>query len=485
MGTQTPTIDLETLRRDPIAFIEHPDFLGLTLDAFQKNVLRDESPTVVHVAGRGCGKTIELLSYGTWKAWTRQRACVVYMAAREIQVKRACEQVLGLVAGTELDESIVSHSTEKIKLTNGSVIHFLTGNSPVAARGLHRQLTRQGEPITEIVLLLDESKDIPREAMVASSLILASAPRDKRKRLVMGSAGATNNWFFDEYSLGLDPTEKFTSSHTTNALDVPRVDAELLAELEQKLTPIEYDAEVRGIFSEALNSFFGDFTDQAVVPEFTIPLEPLDGRPHDVEYSLGLDLSTSVRPGSDWTVFVVCERDWKEDKIRPCYISRFQYLDSAGVLEELQKIKRAYPGIKKLTTETFESMQLENMVGWGKDKVGIRLDRLAPTNQLQNIVFRHFLRLLRDGILDLPSDGENAKQLLKEMKQFQCAITPHGNMVFHAIEEGNAKDDIVYAMGYAIHGLRKRLPVARAGFRDGKGGFSPKRATKRWGGMYG
>ena len=52
------------------------------------------------------------------------------------------------------------------------------------------------------------------------------------------------------------------------------------------------------------------------------------------------------------------------------------------------------------------------------------------------------------------------------MKHFQCAVTEHGNIRFGAIESGNAKDDVVYALNWALWGLRREAPQkARAHYK--------------------
>ena len=73
-------IDPAKLRRNPVYFAER--LLNLKLHTFQKKVLRDKADTVVHVAGRGAGKTIEAAALIAWFIYTKPRALSLQWSAQ-------------------------------------------------------------------------------------------------------------------------------------------------------------------------------------------------------------------------------------------------------------------------------------------------------------------------------------------------------------------------------------------------------------------
>ena len=53
--------------------------------------------------------------------------------------------------------------------------------------------------------------------------------------------------------------------------------------------------------------------------------------------------SSSVRPGTDFTVLVVTARDWTGKAIRICEIRRFQYLSQQDLKAELRDLIEKRP----------------------------------------------------------------------------------------------------------------------------------------------
>jgi hypothetical protein len=480
--TKVSQTEVEKIRRDPAYFSEK--LLRNKLHDYQKAVLRDSHPSTVWVAGRGAGKTVVAMVWSLWKCFTEPGYKVCYIAARMGQGRIAWDVAMGMVSGTPLFNSITELSKERIKLTNGSEIVFIPGGNPVAARGFHNLMVREGEKEKGVAVIFDEAASVGRETWAAGVSIVATAPPEKTKKFVCGSPLGTDHWFYNEYLAGLDPEEKFTQSFHTSSEACPHIAPEFLEEHRAKLSPVEYNAEIKAEFQEALNSYFSAYVD-AALREYATPLR--FNSSDAVEYSLGVDLSQSARIGSDFTVLVVVERYWGGTRtefmnvgggevraairdvapyIRVADIRRHQYLDHAGLRAELADIVRKYPSIKKLTVETYESTQLEAICGYGRDKLNIRLNRLSPTNPLQREAFSYFHQLLRDGELELPMDGPHVKELLKELKGFAQTVTEHGNITFGAINEGGTKDDVVYALNWALWGLKKEPPrKAIAGYR--------------------
>ncbi len=85
--------------------------------------------------------------------------------------------------------------------------------------------------------------------------------------------------------------------------------------------------------------------------------------------------------------------------------------------------------------------------GW-HNRFRLRVNRLHPTNALQNEAFPYMHQLLRDGVLQLPTAGPHVPQLHKETKALTYRLTDAGNITYRAAD--GEKDDIVYALLWAI-----------------------------------
>jgi len=466
-------LDLDKVRRDPAYFAER--LLNVKLHGYQKAILRDTHATTVWVAGRGSGKTLIAMIWALWKCFTERNYRVCYIAARFGQAKIAQDVAMGMIAGTPLYSSITELSAERIRFSNGSTIHFIPGGNPVAARGFHNLIVREGEQETGIAVVIDEAACVPRDTYTAAVSIINTAAEGKGKKLIVGSPLGTNHWFHDEWLAGNDLFERHTKSFHTSSEAVPHVSRSFLDEHKTKLTPIEYRAEIMAQFQDALNSFFGDYIDKAV-KQYAIPLPALD----DCEYYLGIDMSTSARAGSDFTVLVVIERwrggtRWEPVKEESCvgrdvdrlvhvpeyvriaHLRRFQYLDFAGLKNEIRDIKRRFPNISRAFSETYESTQLRAIFDGGEG-LWMPFEQISPTNPLQREAFPYLHWLLREGILQLPAEGEHVTQLLKEFKSFQCKVTEAGNITYGGIAE--EKDDCIYALCWPLWGSKKHyLPL--------------------------
>jgi hypothetical protein len=455
-----------------VYFAKH--LLRYDVHRYQATVLRDDHPTTVWVAGRGAGKTYTAVTLALWKCYTILNYVVIYIAGRMQQARYAGDVALEMLQGTPLADDIVDQSSERIRFSNGATKYLVPGGNPLAARGWHNRLSRDGSPPPGVLVVLDEAATISRETRVAALGIVNTAPPGKGKLLEVGSPLGTNHWFFSEFTAGLDATEKHTASFQTPSTACPHIDQTRLAEWRAKMTPVEYGAEILAEFQESLDSYFGEFVAGAVTT-YSLPVRPVSG----LQYALGVDLSSSTRVGSDFTVLVVGARFWgsghspeylERDKlpqpepfIRICEILRFQYASQADLKRELKALCEKYPALYSGIVESYESTQLESFCrvveggeerSHGTGEVPLTLERVVASNPAQREAFGHAHQLMRDGILELPSDGPNVKQLLAELKGFTYRLTDTGNLTFGAADGG--KDDVVYATAWMLWALRHR-----------------------------
>jgi hypothetical protein len=452
-------------KKDPAYFADK--LLNFKMHQYQKAVLTDNHDTVVWAAGRGCGKTYTLMAGALWKCWTTPGFRIIYTAARFGQAKIAWDVAMSMLSGTPLMDDIVVLSAEKIELNNSSTIHFTPGGSHIALRGFHARYNRDGYG-PGVWMVVDEASFVHRDTFVAASSILVTAPKGKRRMFVTGSPQGMNSFFYAEYMAGVDPTEKYTSAHTTSAEGCPHIDADYLQQEKQKLSPAEYAAEIRAEFQEALGSFFAEYVDPAI-DQYELPWEPNEDDSR-WEYHLGVDLSGSTRVGSDFCCLVVAARRWpewgKEDEdsgeIRICEIVHSQHLNHESLKREVMRLERKY-NIYDGTAETYQGAQFEAFARvyvdgrWrsrGTEECEVKFNLIHPTNETKHESLGNFHHVLRDGILKLPCGGENAKTLLKEMKTFSYSTTDTGLIRYAAMD--GCHDDVVMACTYALEGLRHK-----------------------------
>ena len=475
-------IEKRRLKSDPCYFAR--EMLGFVPYRAQELVLRDQSPTTNWVAGRGCGKSYVALVYAYWKSFTEKNHVTVFVTSRFGQAKLANEIGLGLISGSPLADFVVESSTERTKFANGATIFYLGAGNSAAVRGFHNRYSRDGSP-PGICLIIDEAATTSRDLYAAALSVVNCAPPGRGKCLFVGSPLGQNHWFFGEYTAGLNKAELFTSAYHTPSTACPFVLPERLEEAKAKMSPIEYGAEILAEFQEQLDAFFGGYITPAIHPYKTPVLyHTLGGNEFRASYHLGLDLSTSARAGSDWTALVVIKRWWGgveqqfipidantdrvvEEHVEPYIqimdVRRFQVLPLEQLKNELHDLQRKYPRLQRVTTEWYESTQLDaicsgippDLDAWGAKPPGyfddmfrLSVNRLHPTNALQNEAFPYMHQLLRDRVLRLPSDGPNVPQLLRELRAMTYRVTDHGNIVYGACD--NEKDDVCYALLWAI-----------------------------------
>jgi hypothetical protein len=457
------------LRVDPVAARKDPAYFARTLlrydiHAYQESILRDDHQTTVWVAGRGVGKTYTAVTLALWCGFTNQNFVVIYISNRQQQAQYAGDVGLEMLQGTLLADDVYEKSATRTRFRNGSTIYLVPGGNPTAARGWHNRLSRDDAAPPGLLVVIDEAATISRDTYVAAQGILNTAPPGKGKMLIVGSPLGTNHWFYTEYQAGLDESQKHTKSFHTPSTASPHVDPARLDEWAEKMSPIEYGAEIGAQFQAALDSYFGEFIEPAI-DGYQLPL----GHTEDLQYSIGIDLSSSERIGSSFTALVVGCRDWPKENIdaqnysvRICEILRFQHISQESLAREIRLLTEKYPALWTGIVEAYESTQVEPIckVVHGAIEcsratdIPLTLEKLNPSNAAQREAFAHMHQLLRDGILSLPDSGPGAEELVSELKGFSYELTGAGNIRFGATSGG--KDDVVYATAWMLWDLRTR-----------------------------
>ena len=445
-------IDLQRAREDVAYF----SAVYLLLDGqhgrpklypFQLGVITDAAPTVVWSGGRQVGKTLAAVSYLIWRCWTESGHRAIYISYGQRQSPEVViEKVLGLIAGTPLERDLIRQSDDLIRVTNRSSIHFPPGQNPPAVRGLGAKLSRSGE-VSGVTVIEDEAHLIPDQTDLAAMSVINAAPEGAWKIFKLGSGGGMSGHFYRDYCAGLDPLNTSVKSFQTSAENVPHIPKSTLLEHKSKMTPTDYECEVRGNFIESISGFFAGHVEAAITP-YSLPWSPPEGW----QLCFALDLSSSERYGTDFTVLIVAARDWTGRRIRLCEIRRFQFLSQSDLAKEVREIERRYPCLYDAVAESYESLALQEV--FSTREVTLRLEIVNPSNPLQRESFSNFHRLLRNREVELPTSGDHVRELLRELRAFSYKITDAGNVTYSA--PSGQHDDLTYALNWCLYGLREK-----------------------------
>ena len=487
------TLSAETLRtlRDGFGefcrMVLHRDVHEKQLEVFD-----DPHRIRVFVGGRGAGKSSVGQMYCLWRAFREPRHVVVWISSAEEQSEHSGDILRDFLDGTPLEAYVADKSWERVRFTNGSTIYFLP-NSARRARGFHnrwsaqyaiqseknivRRLVKAAKRTPSITLVIDESAEVSEAVYTASTGVLTTSA-DSRA-LFMGSAKGKDCWFYREFVDGMEGAGE-TKSFVLSAEDCPWVDKAYLAEMKRKLDPATYAAEFLGQFSDALSAYFTREMVARATKEYAIP----SAHDPNYEYVVSCDLAPSERYGSDYAVVAVLGRHYTQAAdeatatdapIRLFYLARFQSLDHAGLKRELEHVKSAYPTLRRGITESFESQQFDALVKhvirrgqdpaetreyYGHGPLQITMEIINPTNPMQHEAFSGLHYLMREGQLELPSEGEHVKTLRAELLHLEKEITASGTVRWAAAR--GFHDDTVYALLWGAYALRhvKHAPFA-------------------------
>jgi hypothetical protein len=89
---------------------------------------------------------------------------------------------------------------------------------------------------------------------------------------------------------------------------------------------------------------------------------------------------------------------------------------------------------------------------YGHGPLQITMEIINPTNPVQHEAFSGLHYLMREGQLELPSEGEHVKTLRAELLHLEKEITPAGNVRWAAAL--GFHDDTVYTLLWGCYALR-------------------------------
>ncbi|RBY94831.1 hypothetical protein DQ244_06105 [Blastococcus sp. TBT05-19] len=197
---------------DPREFARQ--LIGEPLWAHQQQVVTSPARTRVMVSGRQAGKSRTLAVIALHAAFTRRDCRVLILSAGEDAAKELLEDIKALSSSPLLSGSEMDSNTQRVVLSNGSVIRCIPASE------------RQARGPSVDLLILDEAASISDELWRAVRYTIIAKPES---RVVMAGTpfGSQDRFFGQAFRLGKGGAEGYESFHWPSQVS-PLVDDRLL-----------------------------------------------------------------------------------------------------------------------------------------------------------------------------------------------------------------------------------------------------------------
>jgi len=490
------TVDLQDLRADPGLFSK--EFFGVDLLPWQRDLILAQERYVVACCGRSSGKSVASSLKALWESFRRRDYKVLIVSGSHRQSKEQIGATVNrLLDRSDLGGSVVQRSTEKITLSNGSVIHILPTGQGHRLRGYHAEL---GEKPGGILVIADEFCYMDRWSDVWSALEFILLGADPGQFWACGTPTSTNSgpyrdlWTYCERE---DETDfaGFNVPSTANR-HVPKEEIEKIA---KRLPPDKYKAEILGQWVSDFGSWFAGVLEPTKTSRFRLG-EPVSFTQEELQNgwreapedhpdistayvpnvrlfvtgsAIGVDRSCSWGGGRDRTAVGCVSKVHMDGLAQPFYVlsdlRSWDKVSDAEILktiEDIEAAQRTEQGcVRAWVLEQYQAAGLAESLqsgrhAWrtygrrGRWGSGIRIEHASAPRQID--VFSALHEEMAAGRFLIPQAPETAK-LLQEMQVFGFEVTESGSIRFGKTagrKKAGVHDDRVYAVAWAYCGAR-------------------------------
>lgn len=363
------------------------------------------------VFGRQTGKDFTGALFALWMCITKPGSKVLLVSAAQRQSDLLMERIFSFISQSpELFDSVSSHSMTELRFTNDSVIYALPASGRI--RGFSEVDLIIANEVRDIPDL-DFDSLYPMLAVNNGSMVLMSTPRGTRGHLWE----CFNSPSFEKMQL---PTR------------VNRyVSQEYLETQRRSMSAASFAVEHEAQFMDAANAYFNPDVLQKCVKDYDLVMVP----DAEKDYFLGVDWGR-IR---DSSVLTVISKD-EDAKLKVEYIRGFtdtpfkDQLAFIGYLHsrfKFRKIVSEYAGLGMGPTETLISEKYPVI-------------KFKPTVSEKLRAYDWLKLKMESGELTLP----NHSMLMTELKLFQFAVTPSGNIKLHHV--GSGSDDYATSLCLAV-----------------------------------
>lgn len=391
------------LREDFPAFFRH--VFRRRIWPHQIAVAEDTAFITTVAAARRTGKTTTAEALAIHTASANSRCRVIIISSTQDASRRLTEDILGILNMQKLlRESVVDGFSTRIRLSNGSEIISLPP-SP-------RQIRGYGKGV--LLVIIDEAGFVSNECWSAAHYTAMDERGNGSRILLIGTPwGGKEQFFRLAFESGEDADPDYSSHHWTHEVN-PLLDHVYLERQRDKVSPVEYAAEILGEWSDATGSFFRrDLLDAATAP---VIIPPFSGLIPPARGIAGIDYGVSFDRSAVVAVYRLPIGSMNPDvEVKPRFIALpYVYKSSALLSDVVDDVFAQREAFLYVSTEVTgvgagPSQQLRGMLL--SSDVPVRLNRVATTAGKKTAAFSCILRLLERGQLILPKDPDLLRQL--------------------------------------------------------------------------
>ncbi len=391
------------LREDFPAFFRH--VFRQRIWKHQLAVAEDDAFITVVAAARRTGKTSSAEALAIHTASAHRLCRVLIISSTQDAARRLTEDILAVLNLRKLlRDSIVDGFSTRIRLSNGSEIISLPP-SP-------RQIRGYGKGVR--LVIIDEAGFVSNECWSAAHYTALDERANGSRILLIGTPwGGKEQFFRLAFERGEDGDPDYSSHHWTHVVN-PNLDHVYLERQRDRVSPVEYAAEILGEWSDATGSFFRrDLLDAATAPVVIPPLASLSPPARGIA---GIDYGVSFDRSAVVAIYRLPIGTLNPDADpKPRFIALpYVYLAGALLSDVVDDVFAIRPALAYVSTETTgvgagPSQQLYGLLA--RDDVPVRINRVATTAAKKTAAFGCVLRLLERGQLILPKHPDLLRQL--------------------------------------------------------------------------
>jgi len=394
-------------------FTPHPD-QRVKID----QMLEPEVKYIVLTTGRQWGKT--LLAQNLLIKWSLENPNAILMWVSPVYSQ--ARKVFESFVNSGIDTGLIADANKSnliIKMVNGSVIHFKSGERADSIRGF-----------TLDFLIVDEAAFFKDEVwnMVLKPTILV-----KGKKVLFISTPKGKNYLYSLSIRGNDPEQKSYLWLKGSSYDTPFISPEELNEAKKTLPEDIFRQEILGEFIDSGGEVFVDL-DRYCVLDFYPPKQERK------KYWAGVDFGRQ----NDYSVLTIFDDDGNL-----VYFYRERQKPWAEIIGHITQKLREYDAQAQVEVNSIGDVLYEQLKG--------KYNKVEPfiTSQSskQNIV-EDFIYATNEGLVKLPSQELNPS-LYNELKTFSYQYSIKTRRISYAAIEG-AHDDIIMSLCIAYNTLKER-----------------------------
>lgn len=380
-----------------------------------------ENPEVkyaVLTTGRQWGKT--LLAQNLLLKWALSSSNLTLMWVSPVysQVRKVFSDIMKAIG----ESGLVVESNKSnflIKLVNGSVIHFKSGERPDTLRGY-----------TLDYLIVDESAFIKDEVW---NLVLKQTILVKGRKVLFISTPKGKNYLYTLSLRGLDPEQKSYLTLNGTSYDTPFISKEELDEAKKSLPEDIFRQEILGLFIDSGGEVFVDIDRYCVLSSYP-------SKSTSTKYWGGLDLGRQ----EDWTVLTILDDkgnivDFYRDRQKPW----------SEILNNIVKKLQHYNASCQVEINNVGDVLYEQL----KARY-YNVEPFLTTNASKQNIIEDLIYATNEGQIKLPTEELNPT-IYNELKTFSYSYSPKTRKVTYGAVEG-AHDDSIMSLAIAFNTLKER-----------------------------